>query len=101
MEDVRSGQALQIDRGFAMYPTAVHDSKREHDHERERTAIADEWQGHAGDGQDRYGHTDVLENVRENERADSDHEEQPKWAAGKKAHKKKRSKERTNRTQKK
>src|SRR3979411_727767 len=84
-----------------MDPNAVHDSKREHDHESERTAIADEWQGHAGDGQDRYGHTDVLENVRENERTDSDHEEQTKLVAGKERDEKTREQEQSKRTDKK
>ena len=58
-----------------MHPDAVHDAEREHDHQHERAAVADERQGDAGDRQDRDGHADVLENVRENQR-DEPHADQ-------------------------
>ena len=67
-----------------MDPNAIYDSEREHDHERERTGVTDERQGHTCDRQDRDRHANVLENVREDERADSHDEKQPKLIASKK-----------------
>ena len=67
-----------------MNPDAVHDSEREHNHERERTAVTDERQRHTGDRQDGNGHADILENVRENERGYPNHQKQTKLVAGKK-----------------
>ena len=67
-----------------MHPDAVHNTEREHDHERERAAVADQRQWHTGDRQNRNSHPDVLENVGENERRDSNHQEQAKLVASKK-----------------
>ena len=39
-----------------MNPDAVHDAEREHDHERERSAVANERQGDAGDRQNGNRH---------------------------------------------
>src|SRR5947207_10118282 len=67
-----------------MNPDAVHHTKREHDHEGEGTAVADQRQRHAGNWQHRNSHPDVLENVSEDERGDSDDEKQTKLVACKK-----------------
>src|SRR6266571_8236115 len=67
-----------------MHPNAVHNAEREHDHERERTAVTDERQWHTSDRQNRNGHANVLKNVRENKRRDSNHQEQTKLVARKK-----------------
>ena len=68
-----------------MNPDAVHDSKTKHDHENKRAAVADQRQRHAGDRQQRNRHSDVLEDVRENERSDPDDEQQSELIAGKKS----------------
>jgi len=65
-----------------MNPDAVHDTEREHDHERERATVANERQGDAGDRQNGNRHPDVLEDVGENERRDSDHKEQTELVPG-------------------
>ena len=67
--------------GLTMDPDAIHDPEPEHDHEHKRTAIADERQRHAGDGEHRDRHADILENVGENERGKPDDEEQPEMVA--------------------
>ena len=67
-----------------MDPDAVHNAEAEHDHEHEGTGVADERQRNAGDRQQRNRHPDVLEDVGEDERRDSDHKKQPKLITGKK-----------------
>src|SRR5712692_1074045 len=71
-----------------MYPNAVHDPERKHDHERERSAVTDQRQWHTGDRQHRDGHADVLEDVSEDEGGDPNDEEQTKLITGKKSDKK-------------
>src|SRR5438477_2730241 len=67
-----------------MHPNAVHDAKREHDHERKRAAVADQRQRNAGNRQDRYSHPHVLENVSEDQRRDANYQKQTKLVARKK-----------------
>ena len=60
-----------------MDPNAVHEPETEHDHQHEGAAVTDQWQRHAGDWQQRDGHSDVLENTRENERRDPNDQKKP------------------------
>ncbi len=66
------GAIVLAHRHFAMNPDAVHDPEPEHDHERERTAVTDQRQRQTRDRQNRDRHPDILEDVGENEGADSD-----------------------------
>src|SRR6185295_14747019 len=68
-------------RHLAMDPDAIHDSEPEHDHKRERAAVTDERQWHAGNRQNGNRHSNVLEDVSENEGAYSNDEQQPKQVA--------------------
>src|ERR1700693_1266887 len=79
---------LRSDDFVAMHPNAVHDAECEHDHERERAAVTNQRQRDTGDRQHRDSHADVLENVGENERSDSNNEKQAELVASKKRHEK-------------
>ncbi len=69
-----------------------------HDHEHKRTAVTDQRQRHTGDRQQRDGHSDVLENVREDKRGDPHSEKQPKLISRKERDKKTRHQEQSERT---
>ena len=71
-----------------MDPHAVHEAESKHDHQHKRAAIADQWQRHAGDRQQRDRHPHILENMGENERCHSNDQEQAQLIACKKSHEK-------------
>ena len=73
-----------------MDPDAIHQAQAEHDHEHEGAAVTDQRQWHAGDWQHRDGHSYVLEDVREDERRDTDHEKKTQLVAGEKSDEKTR-----------
>ena len=76
-----------------MDPDAVHQAQAEHDHQHERTAVADQWQRHAGDRQHRDRHSYVLEDVREDKRSDADDQKKTQLVSGEKSDEKTRYQE--------
>ncbi len=79
---------LRLSGNVPVDPNAVHEPEAKHDHQHKRAAVADQWQGHAGDRQQRDRHSHVLEDMGENERCDSNDQEQAQLIACKKSHEK-------------
>ena len=67
-----------------MNPDAVYQTQTEHDHQHERAAVADQRQWHAGYWKHCDGHSDVLENVREDKRGDSYYEKKTQLVSSEK-----------------
>ena len=61
-----------------MNPNTVHDAQTEHDHQDKRTAVANQRQRNPGNRQDGNSHSDILEDVGEDERGNADDKKQPK-----------------------
>ena len=76
-----------------MNPDAVHQPEAKHDHQHEGTAVADQWQRYTGDRQHCDRHSDVLEDVGEDERRDPDDQKQTELVAGEKSDEKTRHQE--------
>ena len=68
-----------------MNPDAIHNPKPKHYHQNKRPAVTDQWQGNASNRQHRDCHTDILKNVRENQRTHPDDKQKAKLIARKKS----------------
>ena len=73
--DERRSNSKLFSRLFSVNPNAIYDAEPEHDHQSEGSAIADQGQWHTGNWQDRDGHSDVLENMGEDQRGNPDNKQ--------------------------
>jgi len=60
-----------------MDPNAVHKAETKHDHQHEGAAVTDQRQRHAGNWQQRDGHSDILKDACEDKRRDPNGQKKP------------------------
>ncbi len=77
-------QQPRLSGNMPVDPDAVHETEPEHDHEHKRAAVTDQGQRYAGDWQHRNCHSHVLENMREDERGDPNHQQHTELIPGEK-----------------